>query len=143
MTITPIAFQNSGADVALDTDLKALHPSLENDIWQGVETYRATLNSAFDQLLLDLKRAGWNPDLISNSAANIAWFKPIVCVGALIIIFRDFRAETGDRWDLLLNDYSAKYANWVADAKLDYDEDEDGSVSEEEEETNKGVTLQR
>lgn len=143
MTITAIAFSNSGVDVAVDADLRALHPNLPDDIWSGRESYRDTLEAAFNQLILDLKKAGWTTTLINNSTANIEWFHAVVTVGALIMIFRDFRGETGDRWDLLLTDYERKYQTYVADAKLDYDTDEDGTVDEDEEGTKLGVTLLR
>lgn len=144
MTITPIAFTNSGVDIACDADLRAFHPDMQKNLWVGVESYREILNIAFDRVLIDLTMAGWNPALIPNTATNIAWMKPVVCIQALILTFTDFRAEINDRWDMLLADYHKKYSSWLSDPRLDYDTNDDGTIeSPSEEEVTKGVVFVR
>lgn len=148
MTITPIAFNNlitgtTYADLAYDADLRALHPDMDNNRWSEVANFRATLSAAFDQLLIDLAAQGWTSSLINNTANNRAWFKQAVIFGALVTIFRDFRADTGDRWDLLRGDYYTKYNALFQTIKLDYDQNEDGTISTEEEKTEGGCELIR
>jgi hypothetical protein len=63
--------------------------------------------------------------------------------GALVIIFRDFKAEQADRWALLQNEYQKKYDALVRTAKLEYDGDESGIISAGEADTEKGVVLSR
>lgn len=134
MTITPIAFTNSDADIATDADLRKLHPDMGNNIWVGVESYRTVLEESFSQALFDVTQQETYEDaaLISNSADNIAWFKRATCYQAMVRICRDFRAEAGDRWDMLVKDYQRLYDSLVQNPSLDYDTDESGTVDDEE-----------
>ena len=50
MTITPIAFTNSDADIATDADLRKLHPDMGNNIWVGVESYRTVLEESYEMV---------------------------------------------------------------------------------------------
>lgn len=145
MTITPIAFTNSGVDVATDADLLLLHPELSKSRWSSKENFRDTLQAAYNQVAFDISRIEDFSDatLIDSSAANIAWYKMAVTYQALIRIFRDFRAETGDRWDLLLKDYQRLYDQMIENPSLDYDVDESGTVDDEESPTVSKVELTR
>ena len=145
MTITPIAFTNSGVDVATDANLRAYHPDMANNIWSGRESYREILEASFDQALYDVTRNETFEDaaLISNSASNIAWFSRVTCYQALTRIFRDFRAEAGDRWDLLMQDYQRLYDEFILNPALDYDTDESGTVDDAELATKSQLELVR
>ena len=155
MTITPIAFVIStggtsdpdvpavDTDLVTDADLRALHPGMNNDLWKGQTSFRGSLTKAFDLLLSDLKKDDWESALISDSDANKAWFKIAVLFGTMILICRDFRGETGDRWDLLLDDYQKKYDTLIRNVKLDYDADSSGVVDIDETQSTGGLVLQR
>jgi hypothetical protein len=141
MTITPIAFVNGGNDIASDDDLKARYPLMGQDLWNGQVSYRIQLQGAFNRSLREVTRNDTFKDaaLISNSAANIAWFKQAVIEAALSGIFLAFMGEAGDRWHTLHSYHEKQYQMLISSPKLDYDTDEDGSVSEDEEATS-GVT---
>jgi len=134
MTITPIAFVNAGTDIATDADLRAYHPDMSNNLWSGRESYRDILQAAFNHALADVTRNDTfaDADKISNSAANILWFSRVTCYQALVRIFRDFRAEAGDRWDLLMQDYQRLYDEYILNPALDYDTDGSGSIDDGE-----------
>ena len=137
MTITSIAFQNGTplVDIVVDADLQNLHPAMTNNLWAGKENYRVTIQQAYDQVIFDLGTAGFSAALISNSTGNISWVKRVVSFMALLMIFRDFRSETGDRWDLLIDDYQKMYDKAIQSPVLDYDTDESGTIDEDEEDT--------
>jgi len=137
MTITSIAFQNGTplVDIVVDADLQKLHPDMTNNLWAGKENYRVTIQQAYDQVIFDLGTAGFSAALISNSTGNISWVKRVVSFMALLMIFRDFRSETGDRWDLLIDDYQKMYDKAIQSPVLDYDTDESGTIDEDEEDT--------
>lgn len=144
MTITPIAFTNAGADVATDADLRAFHPDMSNNIWSGSESYRDMLQASYNHVIFDLTRGTFSDsDLIDSSADNISWFKRAVCYQALVRVFRDFRAETGDRWELLMNDYQRLYDEMLMSPELDYDDDESGSIDDGEKRMTSGPELVR
>lgn len=144
MTITALAFVNAGVDLATDADLREFHPDMSNNIWTGRENYRSVLSSAFDQALFDVTQGEFSDStLISNSADNIAWFRRVVCYLALVRIFRDFRAQSGDRWDMLVSDYQKLYDQAIGNPVLDYDTDESGTVDDEEEGTKSSPELVR
>lgn len=143
MTITPIAFQNSGVDMASDADLRSLHPDMDNNRWKEISSFRVSMVTAFGQALTDLSEKDWESALIENTAANIAWFKDVVIFKTLSNIFMDFRAELKDRWDLLHKEYDLKYKAKIQNANLDYDTDESGTVDTDELETRGQVVLLR
>ena len=124
MTTTAIiAFQNGDplADLLVDNDVIQLHPDMANNRWQGKESYRDSFVEAFNKTVFDLGNVGLSAAYILASAANLVWFKRVVMYQALIIIFRDFRTESGDRWDKLIGDYQAQYDLALNDPTLDYD----------------------
>ena len=133
MTITPLAFLNDGVPLATDEDLKKEHPRIVNDLWQGETSYVDQLSKAWDLLSIDLKKKGYDPTLVSNSTANIAWAKEAVIQKAFAIIFRDFFDESGDKWHLLMEAHAAEYQSYIDAETIDYDLDEDGTVSDDEE----------
>jgi hypothetical protein len=144
MTITPIAFTNAGADVATDADLRDFHPDMSNNIWTGRESYRDMLQASYNHVIFDLSRGTFeDADLIDSSADNIAWFKRATCYQALVRIFRDFRAESGDRWELLMNDYQRLYDEMLSNPVLDYDTDESGAIDDSEKRTSSTLELVR
>lgn len=128
--MTAIAFTNSGADLVVDADLIKLHPDMVNNIWRGSETYRPALLEAYDKVVFDLKNIGLAIAYVTNTADNIAWFGRVVMYQALIMIFRDFRAERGDRWDLLIGDYQAQYDLALTDPTLDYDTEAESEAAD-------------
>lgn len=145
MTIIPIAFTNSGVDIANDDDLKARYPLMAQDIWNGQVSYRIQLQEAFNRALREVTRNDTFSDsaLISNSTANIAWFKQATIEAALSGIFLAFMGESGDRWHVLHSYHEKQYQMLIASPKLDYDTDEDGTVSEDEEATSGSTELVR
>lgn len=143
MTITPLAFNNSGVPLATDNDLKVVHPGIIADLWQGETNYSAQLERAWDMLSIDLRNKGFEASLISNSAANIAWAKEAVIQRAFMDIFLDFTRIDGDRWHLLYLSHKDIYQKYLGNVRLDYDSDEDGTVSEDEKETTSQVSFTR
>lgn len=145
MTITPIAFVNGGADIANDADLSRRYPLMTQDIWNGQTTYRTQLQEAFARALRDVTNNETFEDaaLISNSATNIAWFKLATIECALAAIFLSFMAEAGDRWHILHQYHEKQYQMLIQNIKIDYDTDEDGSISDDEDKTNSTPELVR
>lgn len=123
MTFAAIAFSNGtpAADLVKDSDLLKLHPDMANNRWRNLDTYRSALVESFEKVLFDLKNIGLNQPYIDASAANLVWFKRVVIYQALMMIFRDFRAERGDRWDLLIEEYQRQYDLALKAPTLDYD----------------------
>lgn len=119
--MTAIAFTNSGVDLVVDADIIKLHPDMVNNIWRGSESYRTAFLEAYDKVVFDLKNIGLAIAYVTNTTDNITWFSRVVMYQSLIMIFRDFRAERGDRWDLLIADYQAQYNLALTDPTLDYD----------------------
>jgi len=126
---TYIAFVNSGADIATDADLIKLHPDMVNNRWRGLESYRVALLEAYDKVMFDLGNIGLLQAYIKDTAANIAWVGRVVIYQALMMVFRDFRAERGDRWDLLIGDYQAQYDLAITDPTLDYDTEAEAAAT--------------
>ena len=126
---TYIGFTNSSVDIATDADLIKLHPDMVNNRWRGLESYRVALLEAYDKVMFDLGNIGLHAAYIKDTAANIAWCSRVVIYQALIMIFRDFRAERGDRWDLLIGDYQAQYDLAMTDPSLDYDTDAEAAAA--------------
>lgn len=132
------------ADLALtDADLRKRHPRIDKDRWQGVASYADQFSIAWDELIIDLKARAWDTDLVLKSTTNTAWAKQAVIYKTLRNVFLDWMSETGDVWATLAADYESKYKNMLENAKLDYDADEDGSISEAEEKTANTTLLLR
>lgn len=123
MTVAPIAFRNGDPleDMLSDNDLLQMHPDMANNRWRGKESYREAFLEAYNKVIFDLANAGLAALYIYNTAANIVWFQRVVMYQALIMIFRDFRTERGDRWDLLIGDYQTQYDIALKDPTVDYD----------------------
>jgi len=123
MTLGPIAFRNGDPleDMVSDADLLQMHPDMCNNRWRNKDSYRDAFLEAYNKVTFDLGNAGLLAAYIYNTAANIVWFQRVVMYQALIMIFRDFRTERGDRWDLLIGDYQAQYDLAMKDPTLDYD----------------------
>jgi len=131
VTITPIAFVNGGVSLCVDADLLALHPTLKP--WEGKEDFSGVILAAYNQVADDMLRSAFpDPALIDSSATNKAWYKLAITYLSLVRIFRDFRAEKGDRWDLLITDYQTHYDRMIQAPRLDYDTDEDGTSDDDE-----------
>jgi hypothetical protein len=144
MTITPIAFTNSGVDLCVDADLLALHPELGKSRWQGKESYAEVIRASYDHLADDLLRTEFDTAAyIDSSATNKAWYKRAITYQSLVRIFRDFRAETGDRWDLLVKDYQTLYDRMIQSPRLDYDTGGDGTIDDGENPHTGDVSLVR
>jgi hypothetical protein len=131
MTTTPIAFTNDGADLVADADILKLHPDMTNNRWRGSESYRAAFVEAFDKVAFDLANIGLKIAYIYTTTRNLDWFSRVVMYQALIMIFRDFRAERGDRWDMLIGDYQAQYDLALTDPTLDYDTAAESAATED------------
>jgi hypothetical protein len=131
MTITPIAFVNGGVALCVDADLLALHPTLKP--WEGKEDFSSVILAAYGQVADDLLRTEFSTAAyIDSSATNKAWYKLAITYLSLVRIFRDFRAEKGDRWDLLITDYQTHYDRMIQAPRLDYDFDNDGTLDDGE-----------
>ena len=137
MTITPLAWLSSDLvplDLALDEDLQARHPRLVKDLWQEQTSYDLQLKLAYAQVVTDLLTAKeYINAQIPNSAANRAQVKEGVVRKAFCVIFLDFISQKDDRWDVLRNFYLGEYSAWLEQVALEYDEDDDGTISEGEE----------
>jgi hypothetical protein len=129
--MTAIAFVNAGADIVVDADLIKMHPDMVNNRWRGQESFRLALIEAYNEVMFELGNSGLAAAYITNTAKNIAWFNRVVAYQAMIIISRDFRAERGDRWDLLMGDYQAKYNLAMTDPTLDYDTEAESAAADD------------
>jgi len=126
MTITALACPATSADLAV------YHPRILDTLSPNIADYSAQVTLAFNQVLTDLAGAGYEAALISNSAANVAAVKPLVCHKAFSIIFLDLIKENGDKWDMLYQAHRKEYLDALNSVKLEYDNDESGSIDDEE-----------
>jgi len=118
--MSAIAFTVDGTDIVVDADLLKLHPDMVNNRWRGEESYRIAILEAYNRVIFDLKNLGLVSAYITDSDANLDWFKRVLIYQALMIIFRDFRAHSEDRWGLLIGDYQVLYNQAMKSPSLDY-----------------------
>ena len=126
MTITALACPATSADLAV------YHPRILDTLSPNIADYSAQVTLAFNQVLTDLAGAGYEAALISNSAANVAAVKPLVCHKAFSIIVLDLIKENGDKWDMLYQAHRKEYLDALGNVKLEYDDDDSGSIDDEE-----------
>lgn len=137
MTITALTCPATSAD------LVPYHPRILDAISPAQRDFSAQLTLAFSEMLNDLLNAGYKAALIDNSAANIAATKPIVCHKALSIIFLDLVKEQGDKWHMLYQAHHKQYELALAAVVLEYDDNEDGSIGDEEKSFRTSLPLTR
>lgn len=126
MSITPLSCP------AVSADLLAYHPRIFEAISPSQRDYSAQLSLAFNEMLSDLLGAGYEADRLPNSASNIAATKPVVCHKALAIIFLDLMKERDDKWHVLSQSHEKQYSTSLTSLRLEYDADDDGTISDEE-----------
>jgi hypothetical protein len=98
-------------------------------IYKVTKSFATQIQQAFDKLETMLYNKGKRQDLILESS-QIAF--PLVYL-VLESICRDLSDDEGDKWDRLSKVYADKFDKSFNSMTLEYDEDETGAITEDEE----------
>lgn len=94
-----------------------------------VKSFSKKIEQAFEQFEFMLYSKGRRQDLILESAQIRI---PLV-YRTITNIALDLTDEEGDKWDRLVSVYGERFEKAFSEMKLEYDEDESGTITEEEE----------
>ena len=99
-------------------------------IYRIVKAYTAKIQQCFEELETMLYNKGKRHSLILESS-QVKY--PLLYL-VLHKICQDISDDIDDKWDRLAGKYEDKYKNSFSNMKVDYDEDESGNISGEDEE---------
>lgn len=102
--------------------------------YRVVRSFTTKINQAFNQIESMLYNKGRRHELILESSQIEV---PLLYL-TIHIICLDNRDEQGDKWDMLAKDYLAKFDTSFNTLKLDYDEDDSGTIQGEEQQSSTG-----
>jgi len=115
------------------SDLSDLHselPQVASYTVDGVETtWEVYAWRKLDAVWSALIRWLWQGGKLPNRLSGLS-LHDLHLTSTLEAIYRDLRAQTGDRYDRTLADYVGKVAALRASASLEYDSDDDGAPDE-------------
>jgi len=97
-------------------------------IYFVTRSFTAKIQAAFDSLCDMIYNKGKRHELIMESSQIR---QPLIYL-VIHMIALDLTDEQGDKWDRLSATYYDKFEKAFNNMKLDYDEDESGTVDEEE-----------
>jgi len=103
-------------------------------VYVVVRSFTKKIQAAFDSLCTMIYNKGKRNELILEST-QIA--TPLIYL-TLHTICLDLMDEEGDKWDRLSKLYQEKFDKFFNNMKLEYDEDESGNISEDEQQKSTG-----
>lgn len=105
-----------------DATLMRRVPTLAEDIWSGETNFQDQIDEAFDDILDELWRAGYDGSVLVDAGqlnSALTW-------KSLSVIFWGFIRGDGDVWDRRYQDAEKKYSEIMASLKLDISPDLSG-----------------
>jgi len=112
----------------IDDDLKAHAPLLAQEIWATQDNYDEQIQEAFRQVVRDIKNKGRRPHMLIDGAQ----IRELVILKTFEMIFKEFPKSRDDIWAWRYELYKSDYKDALAGLVVKYDEDESGSIEEEE-----------
>ncbi|OQB57138.1 MAG: hypothetical protein BWX98_01627 [Candidatus Aminicenantes bacterium ADurb.Bin147] len=112
----------------VDTDLKAYAPLLASEIWSTQSNFDVQIQEAFRLVKRDIKNKGRRPTMLIDGAQ----VRELVIVKTFELVCFDFAKAPDDIWWSRYQKHEAKYKDALASLIVKYDEDESGTIDDEE-----------
>lgn len=123
----------------IDDDLKKYFPQIASQIWSGTSNYDGQIQEAFRIVKRLIKDKGRRPAMLIDGSQ----IRELVIIKAFEIIFFNFAKSAEDIWWGRYEKYKALFEQRFAALAIKYDEDESGSIEDDEEAGLGQVTFQR
>jgi len=124
----------------IDDDLKNYFPDLAAEIWTGESNYDEQIQEAFKIVKRDIKAKGRRPAMLIDGSQ----VRELVILKTFETIFFCFAKDESSIWWFRFQETKKAYADRFAKLVIKYDEDESGTVEEDEEAEPVGqVTMRR
>ena len=123
----------------VDSDLKAYFPQLGDEIWQDEVSFAGQIEEAFKQVKRMIKDKGRRPAMLLDGSQ----VREIVIIKTFEMIFFNFAKSQDDIWWARFTNYKTLFDQRFQALRIKYDEDETGTIAEDEVKTFAQPTLER
>lgn len=112
-----------------NADLKAFYPQLGDELWADEVGYTAQIDEAFRQVKRLIKDKGKRPAMLLDGSQ----VRELVIIKTFEMLFFNFAKNPEDVWWARYLKYQALFTERFASLVVKYDEDESGTIEEDEE----------
>ena len=123
-----------------DEDLKNYFPGITDELHEGENSYDKQIQEAFRLIKRDIKDKGKRPAMIIDGMQ----IRELIIIKTFELVFFDFAKNEEDIWGIRFKEMQERYNDRFNKLNIKYDEDESGTIDEDEKQRSLGqITLER
>lgn len=122
-----------------DEDLRAYYPQIGDELWSEEASYAGQIEAAFLLIKRMIRDKGKRPEMLIDGTQ----LRELVIIKAFEMIFFAFAKNPDDIWWARHQKYAALFDQRFQALRIKYDEDESGTIDEDEAETFAQTRMER